>query len=383
MVEERVLNDTKKLLNFFFETVLKGITVGETAMLKSIDRRNKERANERLLPALANGDTIRQIVVPDSDFNEFMQCLNAIGLNKKSYQVVNLREDTGKLIYFPQSVEDKIIDANNLLTHNKGFLKELKPELFILKYTTEDIDLITGLSLVEVEMFRKKSLTADITFAFTEEETGYTLSYLSRDKNEVESILKQMSWDLTGRQGEQVKQTISNEIEVRSNMVKTLSEKNEFNIVSVRNPDERLYIDKNYFMQFKGNNIVKTVYRDNPSFEAALHSAIKGISEPVILTTDEYERNKYYIKDYVSGKHKKLEYTDTKESEISLLRKTMTTTEAKEIVEAHEIERDNYYSKYHSITLTRDKKSVDERLNDIKTDKSTVKNHNYKNYERG
>ena len=383
MVEEKVLNNSRKLLTFFFETVLKGISVGETAILKSIDKKNKVRANEKLIPALKNGDIIRQIVVPDSDFKEFMQCLNAIGLNKKSYQIVNLREDTGKMIYFPQSVEDKIIDANNLLTHNKGFLKELKPELFILKYTNEDIDLIPGLSLVEVEIFRKKALTSDAVYAFTEEETGYTLSYLSKDKKEVADVLKQISWDLTGRQGEQVKQTISNEIEVRSNMVKTLSEKNEFNIISVSNPDERIYVDKNYFMQFKGNNIVKTVYRDNPSFEAALHSATKGIIEPVILTTAEYEANKHNVKDYVSSRHKKLEYTSSKENEISLLRKTMTTTEAREIANSHEIERDNHFSKYKTITLVKDKKSVEERLNDINVEKSTGKNHNYKNYERG
>lgn len=267
---------TSKLLLLIYNNIQKDKTLNSSG----------EKAIGEMLAAVQKGEKLKNIVVPDEDVESLKPFLNKCGA---LYAIVDMKKDDAKMVIFLEKHSEKIQDALTLLSADRGLVNEVAPELFLKNTTDKEIG-IASLDKTELELFRHHAKASGLVFGATVIDDKVKLLYTLEDKDKFYNILAKVSWDLTGEKGPLIRQQIEYRLKGRKevNIAIEQAEK-EYYIVSGNSPKNYVKITSQDYSYYKNNKEVTTISRTEPDCREAVFTKVQSLSEPVVLTKEEFE----------------------------------------------------------------------------------------------
>lgn len=302
----------------------------EKGKIKGLETASGETKIEKLLTGVENGHSLKNINVPDEDLENFKPFMKQTGV---LWATIDLGNDDSKMVCFLDNDVEKMEMAMKLFQANRGLITELQPYEFMVGKEGKDIS-ITNLTAVELELFRHYAKADGAVFAVIPDGENYQVMYESKDKAKIANVLAKSNWDLTGEYGPLIREQVEIRLAGRQaiNIAMADAEK-EYYIVSGRNPKNYIHVTPKDFTYYKSGKQVAFSERANDEDMTSLKARVAGLSQPVVLTKEEYEMGNvdeivnsqtalfpagYTSYNEVLAAHKELEKISLKEKKLSL-----------------------------------------------------------------
>ena len=302
----------------------------EKEKIKGLETASGEAKIDKLLKGVENGHSLKNINIPDEDLESFKPFMKRTGV---LWATVDLGNDDSKMICFLDNDIENMETAMKLFQADKGLITELQPSEFVLGKENKDVSL-TEISPVELELFRHYAKTSGAIFAVVPNGENYQIMYEPNEKRKVAEALAKSSWDLTGEYGPLIREQMEIRIAGRQaiNIAMADAEK-EYYIISGRNPSNFIHVTPKDFRYYKNGKQISFNEKEAESDMVALKTRIAGLSQPIVLSKEEYElgnieeivKNQtalfpagYNTYDEILTAHKELEKSSLKEKKFYL-----------------------------------------------------------------
>ena len=290
MVEEAVFNKLKDMLMRPFGVSVEELQTFLLKVLEKMDKKFDDTPITNLLNGAKKGDYLKTIVVPDEEHDEFIEILKKT--NIKNYVAADLTNDDAKMIIFAESDTQEVKKAIDVLKAERGLVSEIDIDSFLLAAKDTDIATAYNIDEAELECIRYHSREINFPYALTETENGPAIIFKEEDKEKVSEVLDKTAFNLSGEQGPLVRQQIEYKIKGRKEVNIALSDaEREFSIIDRKNPNNYLVATADDFVYYKNNKELNRISRKEPGAMEATYQKLEGLTEPVILTKNEFELN--------------------------------------------------------------------------------------------
>ncbi len=279
---------------------------------KALDKLNEEALKGNYIP--------RQMTLLSKDLGEFEKWLKKQNMLYVAATAKNQNTEKGEeksVIWFLDRDERKINMASAILLHNHGVLDELSAETFLLLHENENLSLVDGLDVYEVEIFREIASSFGLKFSVMgdsedkAEDTPperYRIICDKKDEVLLASVMQQVSWSMVGEYKNGIKEkikehlSIQNEINdlIRNGVPKgykvvtgkdgnVLRVPNAKYIVNSKRQSEYIKITENGFIYFKFGKEEEVFSKDDPLYIQKFDEKISGFMNAVIFDSEEWE----------------------------------------------------------------------------------------------
>lgn len=281
---------------------------------------NKQKQNgeptdiaAQMLKRVEAGESINTMSVAEEDAVELSKYLNEKGI---LFNIVDNVQDDTKFFMYMSNDAQKVIDVVTLWQAEKGLVSELNPEVFLDNFAQDGVGTISGFDKADLEVFRNFAKENGLVFSSTpsDEPNKYIVLYDPKNIDTVRKTMDSTVWSLSGSAGLLLREQMERYLQNRQTVNKTLLEaEKEFYIVNGTMPENYVHLTANDFIYYKNSKEVLTVGRNDGDFVERGIRVFNGMTHPVLLTREEYERfikdgelDKEAIKSFVSAKAKEL-----------------------------------------------------------------------------
>ena len=240
----------------------------------------------------------KTIKIADENADRFEELLNK---DKVLYAKVDLKEDNCKMFVFLDISLDSVNRAAKLMNAELGAVTELPPDLFIQTDVTSSLREVSGVSDVELELFRHYAKQKnDLFFTVLPGRNNNTLIINTSKPNAAKAAQRTMTevgWALTGgiegERGERVRKQVEYRIAGRTSILQSIDDaQKELYIVNKNDPSQFIHISQDEFEIYKSNNLLKRVSKlenNHEDFREECLAACERIPNAVVLTPKEIE----------------------------------------------------------------------------------------------
>jgi len=252
-LENRFVNDlmqntveaTGTVLNFIAEFM--EIYDNKSKMIfgeNNLDKFNKH---------VKNGGSLKNISFTKEDYELMKYCLTKEDV---AFSVLGVKDTDEYICFFRDKDERKVELAIERFNIEKGIgITEVVPERFLEVNRNKNIGTIHDIENVELELIRHHFNELNIPFTTIKNLGKSEILYPEKFKDKVDLGLKRVVWDLTGKEGEKVKEEINLRIETKEKVMNILDDvKNNVKIeedlylVDSKNPNRFIQITPKGFV---------------------------------------------------------------------------------------------------------------------------------------
>jgi len=263
------------------------------------------------------GESVNTMAVAEEDAEVLSSYLKEKGI---LYHVVDNPQDDTKFFMYMSNDAEKVMDVVSVFQAEKGYISELNPELFLENFAQDGVGTISGLDKVDLEVFRNFAKENNLIFSstFSNESNKYIVIYDPENIDKVRKVMDSTVWALTGSAGLLLREQMERYLQNRQEINKTLlNAEKEFYIINGNAPENYVHLTANEFVYYKNSKEILTVDRNDGDFMERGIRVFSGMTRPVLLTREEYERflkdgeiDKDAIKKFVSEKAKDLPHLE-------------------------------------------------------------------------
>lgn len=274
------------------EKVFDGVSDLAQALVKHVDLKRYLNKDGEVTAAELNRAVkqlktrARTIRIGDADAKDFEAMLHA---EKVLYAKIDMRDDNCKMFMYMDKDERKLENIVEALKAKRGTVTEISPNLFIQALKPEHTLTVQGLGDVELELFRHYARETGALFTVVRRPESNMLILPAEEEKKVRQALLYTGWVLTGSDGALVREQVEHRLKGRSAINITAEEGlRELYVVSRNRPGNYVRITSEDFKIYKANKQISTVSRAAESFHSRCIAACEGISQPVVLSAEEY-----------------------------------------------------------------------------------------------
>lgn len=275
-VTETTFNASMLLINLI-RTVAKN---GRTDVI------NGETTLDKLQSSVENGDYITSVAVADEDI-EFYK--SAMKKENMAYVVLDINNDDCKTVVFLHSDAEKMKNVISLHHAKAGIVNEIEPGVFLRHIEDKNIGAIRSLNDTEFELFRETAREKDLTFSFYRKDNRITVLYNLQDKSLVNDTLNTVSWDMTGKHAEAIKDRLIMNRAKRRELTNAIEGHDDLYAINAKDSGNYLTITAEGLSYYKNNNKVLEIPRTDKYFADKVREKFKGLQQSVILSKTEFE----------------------------------------------------------------------------------------------
>ena len=229
----------------------------------------------------------RVMRIADTDHKDFEAMLHT---EKILYAKIDMLDDNCKMFMYMDKDTDKVNTIVEALRAKRGISSEISPNLFIQSLQPDQVFTISNLSAVDLELFRHYAKESGILFTTVNRPDGYMLVMPLEDMEKAKRAMVNVGWALTGRNGARIREQVESRLKGRTAINISAEEaQRELVVVSRLRPDHFVQISSEDYRVYKANKQVATVSRSAENFHTRCLSACEALSEPVVMTTEEFE----------------------------------------------------------------------------------------------
>lgn len=275
-------------------------------LMKAMEKNAKDDPGKyTLLQYMKEGNKPLTAYVKDGDVGDMKKYLDELGI---ANAFLSLPGNDSKLLMFRTEDRERVEFATKLLMADRGLVTEFERDEFLQMTGQDKLACFTELSYGEYELFREKAKDNGLNFAATVDEKGsINILYNIDDREKADMALKQMSWDLTGVNGEKYRIAYENKA-LAQETIKDLYEKemDDVYIVDANDINKVLKVGKNGIAlceKYDDREPEKTNFADtekirvkDPEYERKLNEIVVKFERPVVLKLDEFKDRKESVK---------------------------------------------------------------------------------------
>ena len=236
------------------------------------------------------------ITIADIHAKRFEELLNN---NKVLYAKVDLKQDNCQMFVFLNESQKIVDKASVLLNAEKGVISEIPPDLFIQTDATSSIREVSGLTEVELELFRHYARQkGELFFTVLPGRNNNTLIINTSNPNGTKAAQRTMTevgWALSGgidgERGELVRKQVEYRIAGRTAILQSIDDaQKELFIVNKNNPSQFVHIAQDEFEIYKANNLLKKITKqpeDHEEYREDCLAACFQIPNAVVVSSAE------------------------------------------------------------------------------------------------
>lgn len=290
MVEEAVYNRLMEMLKRPFGVSMEEL---QRTLLKVLDKMNdkfEDTPINNLLNRAKHGDPIKNMVIPDEEYDAFMEILKKTKI--KNVVGCDFAYDDSKMIMFSDSDSKEVLKAINILKAQRGLISEMDVESFALATEDESLSAAFNIDEAELECIRYHSREIAFPYAVIETQDGPSIVFKENDTERVNEVLEKTAFNLSGEQGALVREQIEYKIKGRQEVNIALADaEREFTIVDRKHPENYFTATADDFIYYKNNKELSRVPRTESGAVEAAYQKLEGLTEPVLLKKNEFELN--------------------------------------------------------------------------------------------
>ena len=295
MIEENVYNKINKIISSMLEATG---NVSEAFLQVLIAIRNNQKENslfkkmpdgalKEIYKKVKQGDNLMVINVPDEDSAAFDKILKKNGV---LYDMSDLSTSDTKIVLFTESQEEKIKESIKMLYAEKGLLSEMDLNSFLSFSKNDKLSFLTNIDDVEIEILRHYTRSNPIAYTITHDDNNNAIIvFRTEDIENVKNALDKISQDLTSEQGPLIREQIEFRLKGKQEVNIALEEaERESYIVDKQNPKNYIAITADDYTYYKNNKNIESIPRTDKNIPEAVYTRIEALTEPVVLTKDEF-----------------------------------------------------------------------------------------------
>lgn len=300
---------SEKLLRFLLQTGSRTAeqTASITASLLELAQKTHASAKDQIimknggelkiqdfLKLIKDQKDVRMVNIPDEDVERFKEILKNRGV---PFCTMSNADDITTFIYHIKD-EEKVIEGETILTAEAGLITELTPSIFAREYEYQDIDVVRNLDPVEIELFRHYAKKEQVVFSVFQDKDANTgavamaIAFLPKSQEKVGEVLRNISADLAGEQGDIIREQIEYRISGRQQIGIAITDaEQETYIINKNDPTTFVKIDveTDKFQYYKRNHLISEWERNDTEKTFGL---VNGFSEAVVLNRNEFESDR-------------------------------------------------------------------------------------------
>lgn len=285
-------------------------------LLKILEKNAIDDPNKNtLINHMKNGGKTYSAVVKDEDVGDLKRHLTEQNV---AFVFMPIPGDNAKLMVCRDIDKERTEFATKLLAAERGLIFEFDKHEFINMTPAREMACISGLSLMEYELFREKArecFTKDsegnkqtLKYAATIDDKGnVSILYNINNKDLLDLATKKMAWQLTGRNGDEYQTSYETKIEAQEALKKLYkNDLKEGYIVDAHDPNRILKIedDKLLFCRhYDPNKTKEENFKDaqvyefkDKEFVSNLNQLIKKFEQPVLIKEKEFKNRENILK---------------------------------------------------------------------------------------
>lgn len=256
-----------------------------------------------IMKHIDNGGEVYTSVVKDSFVADMEQHLQEQGV---AYVFMDLGDkDDSKMLVIRDIDKTRAEFATKLVLAEKQQLCEFERDEFLNMTPKSELACVSGLSLHEYELFREMAKNNGLKFAATiSEDNTVHILYNVMDRGQLNQAMKQMTWNLTGRNGDEFEAVYKTRAESQALIKKMYNKKIDGPVflVDARHPEYVIRIDKDGVAfcpaydkdltreaNFNDDRVVRVPLSDK-KFVARASELIDNLGEPVVIKLEEMKQ---------------------------------------------------------------------------------------------
>lgn len=256
-----------------------------------------QKSMKAMMEYIKKGGEIKTSLVGMEDSQIFENYMKAFNVPYVKCHCVDPQTKEEKISYIYRAVDEGLVrKVKEKYLNELGFgLSELDPREIITLNKNEDIMVVSGLDRVEIEAFRQNVPANSVQFAVKESDEypgKYDIMFKKTDEKTIKDLIKDMNYDLAGKEGR----------EYREKITKVLEEKEAFDKSLLPADGETVYVvdrdcPNNFIALTNHGFTLHTLNREEQrGFDNSITEIIK---DKVILSEAGYNREK--LMKYVGG----------------------------------------------------------------------------------
>lgn len=209
-------------------------------------------------------------------------------------------DDNCKTLIIRDSDKIKAEFATKLVYAEHGHNVEFEKDEFINMTSKDKLACVAGLSEHEYELFREKAKDNGLKFAATvSDKDKINILYSTDEKDKLDRSMRQMAWNLTGRNGDEYEAAYRTKAEAQEHIRLMHKKKAKpMYLVDARHPDLVMKVDKNGIMlcahyddslskETNFENAIQVSVADT-RYISSLGEMLAKFEEPVVITEKEF-----------------------------------------------------------------------------------------------
>lgn len=237
-----------------------------------------------------NNDELMTLSVNDEDAKEFKEILGKTDI--KNYVMIDLATDDRKIVLFAQSDIEEVKKALNVFSAERGLISEIDPESFFVAAKEQNISALEGIDEVDLELIRYNARKNPFVYTVVDSKDGITVLYKQEDLANMQKTLNNVAFSLSGEQGPLVREQIEIRLKGRKEVNIAVEEaEREVIIIDKQNPKNYVHVTADDFTYYKNNKEITRIPRTEPGAIEAVYQKIEGLTEPVVISKNEFELN--------------------------------------------------------------------------------------------
>lgn len=277
-------------------------------LLKILEKNKMDDPNKYTIAKhIANGGQVYTSNVRDDFVADMKRHLTEQGV---AFTFMDINDGDNCKILVIRDIDKKRAEfATKLVMAEHGQMSEFEKDEFINFTPRSELACVCGLGYHEYELFREKAKDNGLKFAATVNKNNtITILYNVNDKAELDMSMKQMSWNMNGRNGDEYQAAYHTKAESIEYM-KTLYKKKAqpMYIVDARHPNKILKVDKEelFMCSQYDDNLSKETNFENAEIKVSirdskyvpqLNEMLVKFEEPVLITEKEFRDRNNVIK---------------------------------------------------------------------------------------
>ena len=259
------------------------------------DNKDKDKYND---PHNPHKSPVYNFHVKDEFVADMKRHLNELGVACIVWDAGN--GDDSKLFIIRDIDQQKAEFATKLVMAEHGQQTQFEKDEFVNMTPKSELACVSGLSIHEFELFREKAKDNGLKYAATvDEKNQVSILYNFNDKEKLEQSIKQMTWNMTGRNGDEYEAVYRTKVEAQEYM-KTMYKKKAqpMYLVDARHPERVLKIDKedlalclhydkDLSKETNFENAI-TLKISDKKYVVQLNEMIAKLEEPVVISEKEF-----------------------------------------------------------------------------------------------
>lgn len=278
---------------------------------------------KKMYEAVNKGETLKSVCVSDEDYELFKKHLIKQDV---LFATTDFNKDDSKMILFLSKDNTNVKNAIASMKAERGLISELPADLLCKNITDgkSQMSVLKNIDKVELELFRHYAQNNKLVFATVPNDDNIKILFEKNNTHKVTEILKKIAVDLTSPHADLIRKQIEYKLSGRQQINLSFEDvKKEFYVVDAKNHRNYLHITPDGMSYIKNGKEITNISRDRHDFLDQCYAKINTLSEPVLLTPQEFNLS-------IQEKQKLLEHKTSIFPDYDLIRKEMEKIKQKQ-----------------------------------------------------